>query len=119
MRKNLNKQFYFDLVIVILVFGFLVGNLLWNHISWSMALFNSIAVGIVWVLLYKFAEKINRNRNRYIPSWLRRFRFLFFLLIMKYVNSNFSNIESLWISVFAFFILIIIFPEKPEVRNSY
>ncbi|MFP5111386.1 hypothetical protein ACSU64_03215 [Bacillaceae bacterium C204] len=110
MRKILNKRFYFYLVAVILIFGVLV----WNHYSWWIALFNSIAVVIVGVLQYKPVQKINRYRKRYFPRWVQSLINTLLLLTMFNFGSHFSEITLLWFLVFAVVIVNLIFPELPE-----
>ncbi|OIK14269.1 hypothetical protein BIV60_12245 [Bacillus sp. MUM 116] len=110
MKKILNKQFYGSLVIVILLFSILF----WNHYSWWIALFNSIAIVLVGVILHKPVQKINRNRRRYFPRWVQSLIFFLFILIMFNFGSRFSNIAVLWFCVFVSLIVNLIFPELPE-----
>jgi hypothetical protein len=110
LRKILNKHFYFSFVAGILIFGVL----LWYHYSWWIALLNSIAVVIVGVLLDPLEKIINRNRNRDFPRWFTALIFGILIFIISIFRSHFSDLEFLWIWVFAVYIFTIIFPGKTE-----
>lgn len=90
--------------------------LLLDHYPWWVALFNSLALVIVGVLINIAVKKINRNRKRYFyyPSWFSSLTWYLGSIILLIVTHYISLIVSAWIAVFVVFIFSIIFPELPE-----
>jgi chromate transport protein ChrA len=109
LKKFLNINFFVHLVAFLIIFGIL----LWYHYSWGIALLNSIAVVIVYILLEKPIQKMNKNRKRYFPRWLWTIIVIFIFSILT-TFSNFSKLELLWIIVLGDNFFKIIFPVKPE-----
>jgi hypothetical protein len=106
LKKILTKPFFGFSVSAILIFI-----LLFVHYPWWIALFNSLAIVIVGVLINIAVKKINRNRNRYFPRWFTPLIWFFVLII---IESYVSLIEAVWITVFGVLIITILFPELPE-----
>jgi len=110
LKKILGNRYFNYLVLAILIGVFL----LLSHHSWWIALCNTVGIFIVEVLTYKPVQKINRNRNRYYPSWVQSLVFVILILISFNVESHSSNIAVLWFLFFALILVTIIFPELPE-----